>query len=319
MLHAKQTAFVFPGQGAQFVGMASALAARYHVARQTFEEADNILGFELSRLAFEGPEEQLTDTANAQPALYVAGIAALRALYESWQTDFKPAFMAGHSLGEFTALTAAGAISFPDGLKLVRRRGELMRDADLGGKGGMAAILGLTVPQVEVACSQAQEAVGEPVVVANDNCPGQVVISGHIDALQVAMKQAEASGARKTIRLAVSTAPHSPLMASAAEDFKQALNAAPFHPPRIPIVGNTTATPLSDEASIRAELSEQLIGRVRWTESVRTMLQAGVTTFVELGSGGVLTGLIKRIERNTERFVVDMPTDVEKLPPAAME
>ncbi len=318
MLDQTTTAFVFPGQGSQFVGMGKALYAQYRVARQTFDEADGLLGFDLARLCFEGPQEALNDTANTQPALYVAGIAALRVLYETALGEsFSPAYVAGHSLGELTALTAAGAMSFSDGLRLVRRRGELMRDADQHSPGGMVALLGLSIEQVEAICAQARgEAQGE-LVVANDNCPGQVVIAGSEAALEAAMRRASEAGARRVVRLPVSIAAHSPLMARAAEEFRTALEATPFYPPRIPVIGNTQATPLTTVEAIRHELSNQLTARVRWTESVQAMVAAGVRTFIELGSQDVLKGLIRRIARDVTVQVVDSPDGIEALSSAA--
>ncbi|HEC22950.1 MAG TPA: [acyl-carrier-protein] S-malonyltransferase [Chloroflexi bacterium] len=313
MLDQTTTAFIFPGQGSQAVGMGLELAEQYPVARQTFEEADALLGFPLSKLCFEGPEEELTDTINAQPALYVAGIAALRTLYEELGEPFTPAFVAGHSLGELTALTAAGALSFPDGLRLVRRRGELMKAAGQHSPGGMAALLGLDIVRVEAICAAAREETGGIVVVANDNCPGQVVIAGDEETLGVAMKHATEAGARRVVRLPITIAAHSPLMARVAEDFRAALAETPFHRPIIPIIGNTQASPLTTEEEVRAELGDQLTSPVRWTESVRAMLDAGVTTFVELGSKDVLSGLLKRIDRSTKRYVVDSPEGIARL------
>lgn len=313
MLNQATTAFIFPGQGSQVVGMSAALAAQHRVARQTFEEADSLLGYPLSELCFEGPEEALNETSNTQPALYVAGIAALRVLYEAWEVPFQPAYVAGHSLGEFTALTAAGSLSFPDGLKLVRRRGELMRDADQRSPGGMAAVLGLEVEQIETICREAQESTGGVVVVANDNCPGQRVIAGDEEALAAAMASANAAGAKRVIRLPISIAAHSPLMKHAAAEFRGTLDSTHFHTPVIPIIGNTQAKRLTTVDEVRSELTAQLTSRVRWTDSVQAMLQAGITTFVELGSKDVLSGLIKRIDRSVTRHVVDSPEGVIEL------
>jgi [acyl-carrier-protein] S-malonyltransferase len=313
MLDSAKTALIFPGQGSQEVGMGADLATQFRVARQTFEEADDILGFALSELCFNGPEQELTNTINAQPALYVAGIATLRTVYEALGDTFRPACVAGHSLGELTALTAAGSLDFPAGLKLVRKRGELMAAADQHSPGGMAAILGLDTETVDSICDQAHEATQGVAVVANDNCPGQTVIAGDEETLGVAMELAGEAGARKVVRLAVSIASHSPLMARVADEFRTALEDTPFRQPMIPIVGNTGAQPLQTEQEIRAELGNQLTSRVRWTESVQAMLGDGMTTFVELGSKDVLTGLLKRIDRSTTRFVVDGPDGVARL------
>lgn len=309
-LDEKSTAFLFPGQGSQTVGMGKALAEQYHVARQTFEEADDALGINLSKLCFDGPEDELTDTINAQPALYTAGIAALRTLYEELDGAFQPAYVAGHSLGELTALTAAGALSFPDGLRLVRRRGELMRAADEHSPGGMTAVLGLSAEDVQEVCERASDAADGVVVLANDNCPGQIVIAGDNDALARAMELASEAGAKRAIRLPISIAAHSPLMARVQSAFREALEDTRFHPPAIPIIGNTQARPLTTVPEIREELGAQLTSPVRWTESVRHMVADGVTDFVELGSKNVLVGLLKRIDRGVDGYVVDSPEGV---------
>lgn len=314
MLDQTTTAFVFPGQGSQGVGMGAALAERYRVARQTFEEADDLLGFALSKLCFEGPEERLTETLNAQPALYVAGIAAMRTLYLVWDdAPFQPACVAGHSLGELTALVAAGALTFPDGLKLVRRRGELMRDAGQNSPGGMAALLGLERDTVEAICAEVRQAGGGVMVVANDNCPGQLVIAGDEVSLAQALERAGAAGAKRAVRLPVTIASHSPLMAQAADDFRAAVDATPFTKPVVPIIGNTQARQLESAEDIRAELSAQLTSPVRWTESVQAMMGMGIKTYVEFGSKDVLVGLIKRIDREAARYVVDRPEGAEAL------
>lgn len=310
MSEGRSTALVFPGQGSQVVGMGAALAAEYPTARQTFAEADDLLGFSLSKICFEGPEEILNDTANTQPALYVSGIAALRTLNETLGTALTPAYVAGHSLGELTALTAAGALSFSGGLRLVRRRGELMRDADQHSPGGMTALLGLDIDTVEAICDDARQAAGGVIVVANDNCPGQVVIAGDEETLSAAMQAAKEAGAKRAVRLPISIAAHSPLMEHAAADFRMALEGTPFREPAIPIIGNTQAKPLSTIQAVRDELSAQLTSPVRWTESVRVMVDAGVTTFIELGSKDVLSGLIRRIERSAARHVVDSPEGI---------
>ncbi len=311
MFDPQRTAFVFPGQGSQAVGMGADLARRYHVARQTFQEADDVLGYAISRLCFEGPAEQLNDTYYAQPALYVAGIAALRTLYEALESPIEPVLMAGHSLGELTALTAAGAMSFPEGLKLVQRRGELMREAGTYSPGGMAAILGLTLEALQQVCAEAAAETGGVVVVANDNCPGQIVIAGDEYALEAAMQKASGVGAKRVVRLEVSIAAHSPLMARVSEQFREALRATPFHKPILPVIGNVSAAPLRTVDEIRADLGAQLTSMVRWTESVQAMRALGIDTFIELGSKNVLTGLLKRIDRDALGLVVDTPEGIE--------
>ncbi len=299
-----QTAMLFPGQGSQEIGMGADLAAHYPAARAVFEEADALLSFPLSRLCWEGPEADLNDTYNTQPALFVTSIAALRAL-EAALGPVRPAFMAGHSLGELTALTAAGALSFADGLKLVRERGRLMQAAGEQNPGAMAAILGLEAPVLQALCEQAAAETGQPLVLANDNCPGQIVISGDVAAIDRGIALATAAGAKRAVKLAVSIASHSPLMAPAQAAFDAALAAVAWHPAEVTVVGNVTAAPLPDQAAIRAELGAQLTSPVRWTESMQYLLQAGVTRFIELGSGSVLTGLIKRIDRSAARVTLN--------------
>jgi len=313
MLDAKTTAFVFPGQGSQAVGMGKELAATYPLVKEAFDRADDALGFGLSTLCFEGPQETLTETVNAQPALYVAGVAAWRVLLDRLGEDFRPAYVAGHSLGEFTALTAAGALDFDDGIKLVRRRGELMRDAGEISPGGMAAILGLDAAVVAALCEEAAAETGGVLVVANDNCPGQTVIAGDEATLEKGMALASDKGAKRAIRLPVSIAAHSPLMERVAADFRETLAATPFHEPHTPVIGNTTAQPLDGVDAIRAELGAQLTSPVRWTESVRAMLADGVDTYLEFGSKDVLTGLLRRIDRSASGVVLENPEGFDSL------
>jgi [acyl-carrier-protein] S-malonyltransferase len=303
-------AYVFPGQGSQFVGMGQDLAQTSAAARRVFEEADECLGFALSRLCWEGPEPELTDTLNTQPALLTCSIAALRALEER-HGERQPAYVAGHSLGEITALVAAGAMELEDGLVLVRRRGELMKAAGERAPGGMAAILNLDAPALAEICAEAAAESGGVVQVANDNCPGQVVISGDAAALEKAMALAKARGAKRALRLPVSIAAHSPLMASAVADFTRAVEAVPFIAPVPPLVGNVQAAPISDPNDLRTELPAQLTLPVRWADTVRFMLAEGVTTFIELGAKDVLTGLLKRIDGAARGVAVGTPQGVE--------
>lgn len=281
------------------------------LARLVFEQADEWLGLPLSEIAWEGPEEELNDTIHTQPALLTHSVAALR-LFQECYPEFRPAFVAGHSMGELSALVAAGALPFKEALALARRRGELMKAAGQLSPGGMAAVLGLDIPALEEVCAQASME-GEIVQVANDNCPGQVVISGNSAALERAIQLAQEAGARRVRRLAVSIAAHSPLMAHAQADFNQAVAAAPIADPVIPLVGNVSALPLSSAAEIRADLRAQLNSRVRWTESIQEMVRRGVTTFVEIGSGDVLCGLVKRIVPETTRISLGTIADFEKL------
>lgn len=288
-------AFVFPGQGSQMVGMGADAAAAYAPARDTFAEADDALGFPLSKLCFEGPEADLNLTLNTQPALFVCGIALMRALAEL-HPGVRPVALAGHSLGELTALTTAGALSFTDGVRLVRERGRLMTAAGDARPGAMAAVLGLDADAVRAVCAQAAQETGGVVVLANDNCPGQIVISGEYAALDHALVLAKAAGAKRAVKLAVSIAAHSPLMEAAAEGFRAVLAATPFSTPSVPVYGNVDAAPLGDADAIRRELEDQLMRSVRWTDSVRAMRAAGITHFIELAPKDVLTGLLKRID-----------------------
>ncbi|MBL8164085.1 MAG: ACP S-malonyltransferase [Anaerolineae bacterium] len=305
-------AYVFPGQGSQSVGMGKDLAEQYPVVRETFAQADDVLGVKLSALCFDGPEETLNDTYNTQPALYVCGIALLR-LVQQELPDAHAAFAAGHSLGEFTALAAAGALSFEDGLRLVRERGRLMQEAGTRSPGAMAALLGLDASVVRELCQKASEQTGKTLVLANDNCPGQNVISGDEAALEVGMTLAKEAGAKKVVKLAVSIASHSPLMQSAADEFRQVLAATAFQPPRVPVYGNVEAAPLGSVEQIRHELELQLTHSVRWTESVQAMIAAGVEHFVELGPKDVLASLLKRIDRSRSARAVNNLETLGKL------
>ena len=306
-LNPQTTAFVFPGQGSQVVGMGRELAETYPVAKETFEEADSVLGFSLSQLMWQGPAEELNETINTQPALYVHSVAAWRT-FALHDRDFRPATVAGHSLGELTALTASGALSFRDGLRLVRMRGELMKRAGELNPGGMAAILGVDIPALDKVCADASAA-DEIVQVANDNCPGQVVISGHKPALERAMAGAKAAGAKRALALAVSIAAHSPLMASIQEDWNAAVDACAMETPQIPLVGNVHAKPMLTADELRADIKAQMQSRVRWTESVQLMQMNGIQTYVETGSGEVLLGMIKRIDPASVRCPLGAPKD----------
>jgi len=292
-LNLQTTAFIFPGQGSQTIGMGKDLAAQYPIAKQTFEEADSILGFSLSKLMMEGAADELNDTVNTQPALFIHSIASYRA-FSHLYPNLTPASLAGHSLGELSALAIAGAFSFEDGLRLVRKRAELMKRAGQLASGGMAAILNLDIPALEKVCAEAST-LDESVQVANDNCPGQVVISGSKPAVERAMAGAKSAGAKRALPLAVSIAAHSNLMNSIQQEWNEAVAAANFSALQIPVIGNVHALPLTDESAARADIIAQMQSRVRWTESVQYLVSAGINTFVEVGNGTVLGGLVKRI------------------------
>ncbi len=310
-LISQNTAFIFPGQGSQTVGMGKDLAAQYPIAKQTFEEADSILGFSLSKIMWAGPNTDLNDTDNTQPALYVHSFVAFR-IFSLLYPDFVPASLAGHSLGELSALAASGALSFEDGLRLVRRRGELMKRAGELAPGGMAAILGLDIPTLDKVCAEASPP-DELVQVANDNCPGQVVISGAKTAVDRAMAGAKAAGAKRALPLAVSIAAHSPLMAPIQEEWNDAVNSTNFSALQIPVIGNVHATPLTDEDSARADIMAQMQSRVRWTGSVNFMISKEINTFVEVGTGTVLGGLVKRIADGVTILSLGNPQDFAAL------
>ena len=304
-------AFTFPGQGSQKVGMGRAWADASEAARRTFEEADAALGFPLSKLCFEGPEEELNLTTNTQPALLAAAIAIHRALAGS---GLEPVAMAGHSLGEYSALVAAGALDFATALRLVRKRGEFMQDAVPVGQGAMAAIIGMEADAV--AALAADAALGEPgevCAVANLNGPGQTVIAGHKGAVDRAVALAKERGARKATLLAVSAPFHSPLMRPAREAMAGLLAETEFADPRVPVISNVDAAPVTTGAAARDALVRQIDSPVRWVESV--LLMAGdfrVTTFVEVGPGTVLTGLTRRIAVGTACASVSDPDMLQK-------
>jgi [acyl-carrier-protein] S-malonyltransferase len=308
-LDPKRTAFIFPGQGSQTVGMGKALAERYPAARRVFEEADTVLGFSLSGLCWNGPEAELGETFNTQPALLAHSVAGWRVLMEALG-EFRPLCAAGHSMGEFSALVAAGSLEFADALRLTRERGRVMTEAGKKKAGGMAAILNLDAAALAEVCEQAARETGGIVHLANDNCPGQIVISGEVPALQRAIALALARGAKRAIRLNVSIGSHSPLMEETAREFARAVDAVVISDPKVPLIGNTTARALQTAAEIRAEVKAQLTSRVRWTESVMTMAAMGATLFVEFGPKDVLSCLIKRIDPKVRSVAAGTPEEI---------
>ncbi|RAT95645.1 ACP S-malonyltransferase [Brevibacillus sp. Leaf182] len=286
-------AFVFPGQGSQFVGMGQALCEQSEAARHIFEQADEALGFSLSGLCFEGPEEELKLTANTQPAILTASIAVMAALNEKLP-NYKPAFVAGHSLGEYSALVAAGALSFADAVKTVRARGQFMEEAVPAGQGAMAAVLNLDRAALHAVCEEVT-ASGHPVQLANINCPGQIVISGSAEGVKLAGEKAKEAGAKRVLPLNVSGPFHSSLMQPAADKLQAVLAGVTVQEAAVPVVANVTARPVSEATIIVDQLVQQVSAPVLWEDSVQWMVEAGVTTFVEIGPGKVLAGLIKKI------------------------
>ncbi len=311
-----KTALVFPGQGSQSVGMGKALSAAFPVAARVFEEVDAALGEKLSKLIFEGPEAELTLTANAQPALMATSLAALRALEAEAGFDLArdAVYVAGHSLGEYSALCAAGALTLADTAKLLRLRGTAMQQAVPAGEGAMAAILGLDFEKVSLIAHEAARDLyltGAICEAANDNGGGQVVISGTKAAVERAMELAKLAGAKRALPLAVSAPFHCSLMTPAAEAMARALAGTAIVAPRVPLIANVSASAVTDPALIRENLVKQVTGAVRWRESVAYMAGQGVTRFVEVGAGKVLAGLVKRIAEGTSALSIGTPADVE--------
>lgn len=304
-------AFVFPGQGAQVIGMGRALAEAYPAARAVFEEVDAALGEKLSALIWDGAAEELQLTANAQPALMATSIAAMRALEAEGVAVTSAAFVAGHSLGEYSALCATGALSLADAARLLRLRGRAMQAAVPVGVGAMAALLGLDFAAAAAVAAEAAQ--GEVCQAANDNDPAQVVVSGHRAAVERAVEIAKAQGARRAILLPVSAPFHCALMQPAAEAMAEALAGVAIAAPKVPLVANVRATAVSDPALIRQLLVEQVTGSVRWRESVAFMAAQGVTDFVEVGAGKALSGMIRRIAREAECRAVGTPEEVVAL------
>ncbi len=293
MIEPTKVAYVFPGQGSQSVGMGLDLYENFDSAKAIFEQANEVLGLPLSRLCFEGPEEELELTINAQPALLTVSFACLKAIQDISGGSFPaPAFVAGHSLGEYTALVASGVLDFATTVYLARERGRLMREAGLKKSGGMVAIIGLDEASLSEVCSKTDTRI------ANFNSPGQLVISGAVENLPRASELAQARGANRIIPLKVSGAFHSPLMQTAREGLSEVIATFDFQDPTVPIIANTTAQPLTTAEQVKTELTEQLCNGVQWQRSIEYMINAGVSTFIEIGPGRVLSGLIKRINRD---------------------
>lgn len=305
-------AFTFPGQGSQQVGMGQPLAEAFQTAREVFEEVDDALSQNLSRIMWEGPDSELTLTENAQPALMAVSMAVMRVLQKDVGVDLEGAarFVAGHSLGEYSALAAAGTFSIADTAQLLKTRGKAMQQAVPVGEGAMAALLGLDFEQ---ASEVAKEASAHGVCqAANDNAPGQVVISGARTAIEQAVEIAKGKGARRAMLLPVSAPFHCEMMKPAAEVMEKALADVAMNAPAVPLVANVTAASVSDAATIRSQLVEQVTGMVRWRESVSYMSEQGITKFYELGAGKVLSGLAKRIDRDSVAVALNTPEDIEK-------
>lgn len=286
-------AFVFPGQGAQFTGMGKDLYDNNPIAKELFDKANEILGFSITNIMFNGTDEELKETKVTQPAVFLHSVASALCLGD----DFCPAMVAGHSLGEFSALVAAGALSFEDGLRLVSARAMAMQKACEAAPGTMAAVIGLPDETIEGICKEVSES-GETVVAANYNCPGQLVISGTIEGINAACEKLKAAGAKRALPLKVGGAFHSPLMRPAKDELEKAIETTEFKAPRCPVYQNVDGKPYTDPAEIKANLIAQLTSSVRWTESVNNMISAGADDFTECGPGKALQGMIGRINKN---------------------
>jgi len=326
-----QVAFLFPGQGSQAVGMGADIFEASPAARRIFESADEALGISLSAICFQGPDDVLRETINTQPAIVTVSLALLVTLQEtlnehssSWSSPLIPSYTAGHSVGEYAALVASGALGLQDAIRLVRERGRLMHHEGTVCPGGMAAVIGMDAEVLQEICQEATAQsvatlgdVSHPglgqVSIANFNAPGQIVISGEQRALNLAMEQAKARGAKRIIPLAVSGAFHSPVMQPAAEGLALAINSCEVYDASIPIIGNMHATPLTEAHAIREELTQQIAAPVQWIRTIEYLVNAGVTTFLEIGPGQALTGMVKRIAKGVITLNVSNRTDIEKV------
>ncbi|WCT57538.1 ACP S-malonyltransferase [Paenibacillus kyungheensis] len=302
-------AFVFPGQGAQKVGMAKDVHDALPQAAQLFKTADQTLGFSISELAFEGPEEQLKQTANTQPALLTASIALLEALKSK---NITPDYVAGHSLGEYSALVAANALDFEEAVAIVRARGQFMEQAVPSGQGAMAAVLGAEREPLAALCAEIS-ATGHAVELANVNCPGQIVVSGSVEGVNAVSARVKEIGGKRAIMLEVSGPFHSSLMKSAADQLSERLQSVSFRDATVPVVANVTATTVTTASEIQALLVEQVYSPVLWEDSVRFLINEGVDTFIEIGPGNVLTGLIKKIDKNVRLINISSLESIEAL------
>ena len=303
-------AVLFPGQGSHEVGMGREVAETSRAASQVFEAADEALEFSISRLCFEGPEEELVRTELQQPAILTTSIALLRALEE--RVDVSPALVAGHSLGEYSAVVASGSLAFEDAVRLVHARGRFMQEAVPEGRGAMAAVLGFDVGETELACEWARNQTGQVVTPANYNAPGQTVIAGHVAAVELACSRSRQTGAKRTVPLAVSAPFHSPLMAPAAEKLAIELARVRFENPAPPIVTNVEAEPNADGSRVAALLEKQVTSPVRFTEMIERMVALGVTRVLEVGPGRVLSGLVARISRRLPRASLASHRDLDE-------
>ena len=325
-----QVAFLFPGQGSQAVGMGADIFETSPAARRVFESADKALGIALSELCFHGPDDVLRETINAQPAIVTVSLALLAALQEalnertsSWSSPLAPSFTAGHSVGEYAALVVSGAMQLKDALPLVRERGRLMHHEGTVCPGGMAAVIGMDEGSLEAVCQEAtaQSVTNLPkdahpgqgrVIIANFNAPGQIVISGERGALSVAMELAKARGAKRVIPLPVSGAFHSPVMQPAAAGLAQAIEQTEVHDATIPLIGNIHAVPLTEAQALREELAQQIAASVQWIRTIEYLVSVGVTTFLEIGPGQTLAGMVKRIAKGVTTLNISSAADIEK-------